>query len=116
MSTTIESLELEIQSSSKTATKGIDALTQSLTSLKNATKGGLGLSSVISGIGKLSSATSAASTSATKAASSFTDFYHKLKTGAQVFKQLGKSIYSAIEKSNDYVENVNLFTVSRASG
>ena len=112
MSTTIESLNLQIRSNSKTATKGIDALTQSLTSLKQATKGGLGLSAVVSGIGKLSSSANQASTSATKAAASFTDFYHKLKTGAQVFKQLGKSIYSAIKKSNDYVENVNLFTVS----
>lgn len=112
MSTTIESLNLQIRSNSKTATKGIDALTQSLTSLKQATKGGLGLSAVVSGLGKLSSSANQASTSATKATASFTDFYHKLKTGAQVIKRISSAIYSAIEKSNDYIENVNLFTVS----
>ena len=46
MSTTIESLELEIQSNSKSAVSGIDALTQSLTKLRSATKGSLGLTSI----------------------------------------------------------------------
>ena len=112
MSTTIESLNLQIQSNSKTATKGIDALTQSLTSLKQATKGGLGLSAVVSGLGKLSSSANQASTSATKAAKSFTDFYHKLKTGAQVIKRVGSAIMSTINKSSEYTENMNLFTVA----
>ena len=47
MSTTIESLELEIVENSKSATSGIDALTSSLTKLKGATKGKLGLSAVV---------------------------------------------------------------------
>ena len=46
MSTTIESLELEIGSNSKSAVDGIEALTQSLKKLKGATKGGLGVSNV----------------------------------------------------------------------
>lgn len=46
MSTTIESLELEVQSSSTSATSGIDALSASLSKLKNAVKGGVGLTSV----------------------------------------------------------------------
>jgi len=46
MSTTIDVLELEIQSNAKNAVSGIDALTQSLTKLKNATKGGLGLEAI----------------------------------------------------------------------
>ena len=46
MSTTIESLELEIISNSRRAESGLDALTQSLTKLRNATKGGLGLKAV----------------------------------------------------------------------
>ena len=112
MSTTIESLNLQIRSNSKTAAKGIDALTQSLTSLKQATKGGLGLSAVVSGLGKLSSSANQASTSATKAAKSFTDFYHKLKTGAQVIKRVGSAIMSTINKSSEYTENMNLFTVA----
>ena len=44
---TIESLELEIISSSGDAVKGIDALTQSLGKLKGATVGKLGLSAVV---------------------------------------------------------------------
>lgn len=46
MSTTIESLELEILSSSKSAESGLDALTASLDKLKKATSGGVGLTSV----------------------------------------------------------------------
>ena len=38
MSTTVESLELEIQSNSNSAVKGIDALASSLNKLKLATK------------------------------------------------------------------------------
>ena len=44
MSTTIESLELEIVSNSQSAVSGIDALTQSLKKLKSSTKN-LGLNS-----------------------------------------------------------------------
>lgn len=47
MSTTIESLELEIVSNSKSAVSGIDALTQSLGKLKSATGGSLGLTKVV---------------------------------------------------------------------
>lgn len=46
MPTTIESLELEVQSSSTSAICGIDALSASLSKLKNAVKGGVGLTSV----------------------------------------------------------------------
>ena len=46
MSTTIESLELEIKSSSTSAVNGIEALATSLGKLKSATSGGLGLNSV----------------------------------------------------------------------
>lgn len=56
MSTTIESLELEILSSSTSAEHGIDALSQSLTRLKTATKGGLGLTSVTKQLTKLNDA------------------------------------------------------------
>ena len=46
MPTTIEQLELEVQSSSTSAVTGIDALSASLSKLKTATKGGVGLTSV----------------------------------------------------------------------
>lgn len=57
MSTTIESLELEIVSNSQSAVSGIDALQQTLTKLKDATKGGLGLTSVAKQVRSVSDAT-----------------------------------------------------------
>jgi len=57
MSTTIESLELEVLSSSQSAESGLDALTASLEKLKTATKGGLGLGAVANQIKKISDAT-----------------------------------------------------------
>ena len=56
MSTTIESLELEISTNSKSAVSGIDALTQSLEKLRAATKGGVGLSSVAKQVTNVASA------------------------------------------------------------
>ena len=105
MSTTIESLELEIVSNSKNAGDGIDALTQSLTKIKRSTKGGLGLSSVAKGISSLVTPTK-------NVAASFTDLFHKGKTAINVFKSVGKSIYSLVDKSSEYNEVVNLFSVS----
>lgn len=56
MPTTIESLELQVQSSSTSAVKGIDALSASLSKLKNATKGGVGLNSVANQVRNLDTA------------------------------------------------------------
>src|SRR3712207_944438 len=58
MPTTIESLEVEIKSSSATAVSGIDALASSLSKLKNATKGGIGLTTVSKQVDRLNSALS----------------------------------------------------------
>ena len=57
MSTTIESLELEVLSSSQSAESGLDALTASLEKLKKATSGGVGLGAVANQIKKISDAT-----------------------------------------------------------
>lgn len=46
MSTTIESLQVEVQSSATSAVSGIDALASSLGKLKSAVKGGVGLTAV----------------------------------------------------------------------
>ena len=56
MSTTIESLELEIKQNGNSAAQGIDALSASLTKLKTATKGGIGLTSVATQISKINTA------------------------------------------------------------
>ena len=126
MSTTIESLELEIKSNSSKATSGIDALTQSLTKLKKATTGAAGLASVskeVKTVGnsfkqasakakEFTNAMKQASKSNNKGAGSFTDIYFKLKSFANVITRVGKKIYSSVEKSMDYTENLNLFTVA----
>lgn len=56
MSTPIESLELKIESSSTSASEGIKALSDSLSRLKRATEGGLGLTSVANQLEKVSGA------------------------------------------------------------
>ena len=105
MSTTVESLELKIYSDSTKAAQGIDALTQSLTKLKNATKNGLGLSSTSKDIGGLS-------TSIKKSSFSFTDLYHKVGAIVKAFKVAGQAIKSLTDKSSAYNEVVNLFSIS----
>lgn len=55
MSTTIEQLELEVQSNSTSAVSGIDALTTSLSKLKSDIKGGIGLTAVSKQISALNS-------------------------------------------------------------
>ena len=202
MSTTIESLELEIQANSKSAIDGIEALSDSLSKLKTVTKGSLGLKSIAKGmqaindvdlgngeqniqslvdalsplsqlsksnlssfitplknlpkvfselnnvdmgafaikiqevatavkplademqkvangfsamptkIQKLLKETDKIPASNNKAATSFTDFYHKISLAAKGIANFGKKIWSSIEKSNDYVENMNLFSVA----
>ena len=105
MSTKIESLELEIKANSKKAVDGIEALTQSLGKLKTATKNGLGLSAVSAQLTSMSS-------SSKKASDSFTDLFYKVKTGANALKEFGTKIVFVIKKSNDYTENMNLFSVA----
>lgn len=56
MPTTIEQLELEVQSSSTSAVAGIDALSASLSKLKNAVRGGVGLASVANQVRNLDTA------------------------------------------------------------
>ena len=53
MGTTIDSLELQIEQNSDKAIKGLDSLSASLEKLKGATKGGMGLTSVVSQLNKL---------------------------------------------------------------
>lgn len=111
MSTTIESLELEILSNSTNAAQGIDALTLSLERLGKATKG-LGLSGVAKDTGKLSNAMNKVSNANAKTSASFTDLYHKVKTATSGIKAIGEAIFSSIKKSSSYTETMNLFTVS----
>ena len=105
MSTSIESLSLEIKSNSQSAVDGIEALAESLGKLKKATSGGLGLSAVTKDLNKLSSSNN-------KASNSYINLAAKMKTAYAAMTKGVSLIRSAIGKSADYVENVNLFTVA----
>ena len=79
MSTTIESLELQVQSSATSAVGGIDALTASLSKLKNATKGGAGLNSVANQLRNLNTALQSVDGSSADKIDKLTNSLSKLK-------------------------------------
>ena len=109
MSTEIESLELKIESNSKGAVAGIEALTRTLDKLGKSTKG---LSSTATAMGKIAAATKNLGSSANSTTRTYTDFANQLRHTAQLLEKTAKQIYSFIEKSSEYNEVVNLFSVS----
>lgn len=92
MSTPIDSLELQIVSNSAQTTKGLDALAKTL--------------------GKLSKATDAASRSNNAHGNSYVNLHAKFKVWSGTLKAGLNAINKFVTASSDYVENVNLFTVS----
>lgn len=122
MSTTIESLELEILSNSKSAESGITALQKSLEKLKKATNGGVGLNSVNNQLksikGTLKDANSQmkqfskslknVADNGTKSATSLLKF----GVAALAIKKATTTMKKFIDSISDYIENVNLFTVA----
>ena len=98
---TIDTLQIELESNAKGAVSGIDALTATLEKLKSATKGGAGLTAVAKELKSFEKASS----SFKKIGTTMSSTYKTIKKGASL-------IGSVIKKSNDYVENMNLFTVS----
>ena len=112
MSTSIGQLELQIESNSKGAVAGIEALITTLEKLKRVTSGGLGLGAVAKDMKKVTDETNKLSKATNKSGNSFLQTYAKLKSSYNVIKQGVSLIGSSIRKSADYVENVNLFTVA----
>lgn len=129
MSTTIESLELQIKSNSKKATDGINALANSLKKLKEATSGGTGLGTVKKQLEEINKVLSPAASEmktfsnsvkevnkqskelATRnknSSKSFINLAAKITAGYMAIKKL----MTFVNKSADYTENVNLFTVA----
>ena len=82
MPTTIESLELEVKQNGSSAVQGIDALSASLTRLKSATKGGMGLTNVATQIRNLNTALNSTDASST-------DKINKLVSSLEKLKSLG---------------------------
>ena len=76
--TTIEQLELQVQSSSTSAEKGIDALSASLSKLKNAVKGGVGLNAVATQLNNINAALNGMSGDSPQKLSKLADSLQKL--------------------------------------
>ena len=110
----VDSLELKIKGNAKSAQKSIDTLIGTLDKLKKATAGACGLGAVSDKMGevadkmnKIKSINLGLSAANTKTAKSF-----KLLAGAFSFKAITSAVSSWISKSNNYVEDLNLFTAS----
>lgn len=126
MSTTIESLQLEIKQNSQSAKNGIDVLTQSLTKLRSATGGNMGLGSVSKQIQKATKGFSSFSKKANnvtssadkmtksnnKSSLSFLTMRSKIEVAIKAIKGIVNGIKGFTDKSSNYIEDVNLFTVA----
>ena len=103
MSTPIDSLTLEIKSSSQSAVSGIEALSQSLEKLKTATKGGLGLSAVSKRLGKLNEEISKMDNSAVGKIKGIAYAVEKLSS-----VKVSATIGNQLTKINDVMKNLNV--------
>lgn len=115
MSTTIEQLELEVQSNSTSAVSGIDALSESLRRLKAATspvsKGGVGLSALSNSIKKFSSSISGLS-GLTLAKEQIQSLMDSLKPLESVQKSGFNSLASGLEKLVKIAPQLGIVTES----
>ena len=108
----VESLELKIKSNSKSAEKSINALIETLEKLKKATAGACGLDKVSDEMSKIKNISIGLSSVNGKSGQSFTKLGKKALFGAISLNKVSSVVSSWISESNDYVENLNLFTVS----
>lgn len=105
MSTTIEQLEIQVQQNSTSAVSGIDALSASLTRLKTATKGGVGLTSVANQLRNLNTALSSLDASSGDKIDKLSASLEKLK-GLGTFK-ISSSIGSQIRNIGSAATSLN---------
>ena len=115
----VESLELQIKGNAKSAEKSINALIATLDKLKQATAGACGLGNVSDKMGELADKMSKIKkinlglpAANNKSAKSFSLFGSKALASAFSLHKVTDAVSSWIGKSNEYVENLNLFTVS----
>lgn len=115
----VESLELQIKGNAKSAKKSIEELIDTLNKLKTATAGACGLGAVSDKMSKLSSEMSkiksiniGLSAANSKSAKSFSLFGSKALASAFSLHKVTDAVTSWVKESNDYVEDLNLFTVS----
>ena len=103
MPTTIEQLELEVQSSSTSAVAGIDALSASLSKLKNAVRGGVGLTSVANQVRNLDTALKSMDSSGADKIDKLASSLEKLKLRS-ISEPL--NVYSPLEKETPCISPV----------
>jgi phage-related protein len=108
----VESLELQITGDARSAEQSINSLISTLERLNQATAGGCGLGAVANGMKNIGSASSSASSANTKSAASFGKLATKVAVAYTALSKVGKVIASWMNESNEYIENVNLFSVS----
>ena len=108
----VDSLTLQITADAQNATKGLDALINTLDRLKKATSGGCGLGKVSTEMTKLKNVNIGLSSANSNSAKSFTNLATKALVTYHSLKKIGTVIASWITESNNYVENLNLFTVA----
>ena len=94
MAETIDSLQIEISSSSESASKGLESLKKTLENFKSAVRGGLGLNAAINQVNKLSGASAGNTANAVNALasglSSLKNAANGLKVSASIANQLNK--------------------------
>ena len=139
MNTEIDSLELKVKTDAQQAASSLNALAESLGKVKTATKGGTGLAAVEKQLSKIKSAldgldsakiagaktaldglegvkakATATNTKLAESNAKLNKSFSALKFSAVAFaaQRVGRVISKWISESNDYVENLNLFTVA----
>ena len=108
----LQSLELKVKGNAGGATKSLNALIKTLEKLDKATAGGCGLDAVAKGLAEVDKAGSKTSASNRSSAASFAKMATKVGSAAVALKKVGSTVASWINESNEYTENMNLFTVA----
>lgn len=108
MSTTIEQLELEVQSNTASAVSGLEALSETLGKVKTAAKGGMGLTSVSKRLESLNTALSALNTGNFDKISKVAESLEKLKSvsGVKISPSIANQL-SKISAAADTLNNTN---------
>lgn len=108
----IESLELQVKGNASGATKSINNLCKTLDKLEKATAGGCGLDALAKKMKKLQNVNIGLNASVRSTGKSLGDLTTKGFAAALTIKRIGSAISNWIDESNDYVENMNLFSVA----
>lgn len=108
----IDTLQIEIEASSEDATKKIRSLTRALKNLKKELEITSGATSLTVELKNVEEASRKATTSQKNLSSSVAGTAIKFGVLYATLKKVGSIMASWIQESNDYVENLNLFTVA----